>query len=141
MVSGPAQGSKRWPVVSTGWCHSAHHDSCATETDRKHLTGASSPSHRAVMALSEPWSIPMDCWFWAATLAELKRNPPATLKELQTTVPRGLLPGPRRCEARGAASPAEGRHLCPKERRHKKICERRPGAINLFINRGAGSVP
>ena len=31
---------------------------------------------------------PLDYWFWAVALAELRRNPPATLQELQVTVER-----------------------------------------------------
>ena len=35
---------------------------------------------------SRPDPSPLDYWFWAVASAELRRNPPATLQELQVTV-------------------------------------------------------
>ena len=61
---------------------------------------------------------PLDFWFWSVALAELRRNPPATLLELQTTVDafaRGLKPEDIRQVVR---------HVC----RRAEICLRRNGA-------------
>ena len=50
---------------------------------------------RVISRLTErPWPArspdlsPLDFWFWAVALAALRRNPPATLQELQATVER-----------------------------------------------------
>ena len=50
---------------------------------------------RVISRLTErPWPprspdlSPLDCWFWAVALAELRRHPPATLQQLQATVER-----------------------------------------------------
>ena len=79
---------------------------------------------RIVSRLTErPWPprspdlSPLDYWFWAVAMAELRRNPPATLEELKATVERFA----------GNLDPDDVRRAVRHLRQRAETCVRRKG--------------
>ena len=79
---------------------------------------------------------PLDYWFWAVALEELRRNPPATLQELQVTVERfaGNLDRNDMWSARCGTSARGPKPVSGEKATQWKIREEHPSACDLYIN-------